>query len=36
MTNTPIAQELLALEQQYWQAIKDKNADGLAGQRRAE
>ena len=27
MTRTPIEQELLALEKQYWQAIKDKDAD---------
>jgi len=27
MTKTPIEQELLALEKQYWQAIKDKDAD---------
>ena len=27
MTKTPIEQELLAVEKQYWQAIKDKDAD---------
>jgi len=27
MTNTALATELLDLEQQYWQAMKDKNVD---------